>query len=90
MKVVAKRHKPNRPRAIRCYQWCPRVSVGRCCGDAHLRSLSAEICEHRAISFQLVVGGSCNVLMDTTICNGCGECISICPANAISINQLAS
>ncbi len=45
----------------------------------------AEVCENRAIRFHQVVGGITHVLMNTESCNGCGECVSICPANAITI-----
>ncbi|MCP4076057.1 MAG: ferredoxin-type protein NapF [Gammaproteobacteria bacterium] len=46
-----------------------------------------EACEIQAIHFQQVVGGVTHVLMNTDNCNGCGECVSICPANAITIQH---
>lgn len=46
-----------------------------------------EVCESRAIRFQQVVGGITHVLMDTEHCNGCGECVGICPAHAITMKQ---
>lgn len=46
-----------------------------------------EVCENRAISFRQAVGGVTRVLMDTALCNGCGECISVCPADAISMEK---
>lgn len=46
-----------------------------------------ESCETRAIRFKQVVGGVAHVLMDTDQCNGCGECVSTCPAHAITIEQ---
>lgn len=46
-----------------------------------------EVCESRAISFRQVVGGITHVLMDPSSCNGCGECISLCPANAITLKH---
>ena len=46
-----------------------------------------EVCESRAISFKQVVGGVTHVLMNTSSCNGCGECISLCPANSISLQH---
>ena len=46
-----------------------------------------EVCESRAIKFQQVVGGVAHVLLDTTSCNGCGECVSLCPASAITMQQ---
>lgn len=47
----------------------------------------AEVCEIQAIRFQQVVGGITHVLMNTEQCNGCGECVSICPADAITIQH---
>ena len=41
--------------------------------------------EIQAIKFKQVVGGVTHVLMNSENCNGCGECVSICPANAITI-----
>jgi len=46
-----------------------------------------EVCEIQAIRFQLVVGGTTHVIMNTNACNGCGECVSICPAHAITIKH---
>lgn len=46
-----------------------------------------EVCEMEAIRFQQVVGGITHVQMDVEACNGCGECLSICPADAITINR---
>ena len=46
-----------------------------------------EVCESRAIKFQQVVGGVAHVLLDTTSCNGCGECVSLCPAKAITMQH---
>ncbi len=44
-----------------------------------------EVCEMQAIRFQQVVGGVTHVLMDSESCTGCGECVAICPAQAITI-----
>ncbi|MCK5666106.1 MAG: ferredoxin-type protein NapF [Thiotrichaceae bacterium] len=46
-----------------------------------------EVCEIQAIHFKQVVGGVTHVVMNTDSCNGCGECVSICPANAITIKH---
>lgn len=45
-----------------------------------------EVCESRAISFKALVGGNTQISMNTAHCTGCGECISICPADAITMN----
>lgn len=47
----------------------------------------AEICETQAIRFNQVVGGIAHVIMNASSCTGCGECVSICPANAITIQH---
>ncbi len=46
-----------------------------------------ESCEIQAIHFKQVVGGVTHVLMNTDNCNGCGECVSTCPAHSITIQQ---
>lgn len=53
--------------------------VCRACGD---------VCEMRAIRFKLAVGGIALIDFDNTACNGCGECISLCPVNAIEMQQV--
>ncbi|MBC8212275.1 MAG: ferredoxin-type protein NapF [Gammaproteobacteria bacterium] len=47
----------------------------------------AEVCDKGAISFKQVVGGISHLIMNTKSCNGCGECVSICPATAIKIEH---
>ena len=46
-----------------------------------------EVCEVQAIKFKQVVGGITHVAMETLSCTGCGECISVCPAFAISLQH---
>ncbi len=46
-----------------------------------------EVCPGRAIRFQHVVGGLTQTIMNSDLCNGCGECVSICPAHAITIKH---
>lgn len=45
----------------------------------------AEVCETGALKFKQVVGGISQVLLDNSACTGCGECVSICPADSISM-----
>lgn len=47
-----------------------------------------EVCEVQAIEFRLVVGGITHVSMATDLCNGCGECVSVCPAHAITVEPV--
>ncbi len=53
-------------------------TVCRSCGEA---------CEVSAIEFKLVVGGSSQVNINTAVCNGCGECVHVCPAQAITVRK---
>jgi len=46
-----------------------------------------EVCDSRAIHFKLVVGGITHVMIDFNSCNGCGECVSICPAHSITMKH---
>ena len=46
------------------------------CGDA---------CPHQAISFRPRVGSPFLPELDDDACTGCGACIDICPAGAISV-----
>lgn len=50
----------------------------RACGDA---------CESQAIRFRLQVGGRALPELDTSLCNGCGCCIPICPTHVIQIKE---
>ena len=50
------------------------------------RSCSSH-CEVQSIEFKQVVGGATQLLMDPDLCNGCGECVSVCPANAIKMRH---
>jgi ferredoxin-type protein NapF len=53
--------------------------VCRCCGD---------VCESRAIKFKMVVGGSALLQIDASLCNGCGECVSVCPVQAVAMEGI--
>lgn len=46
-----------------------------------------EVCEPRAIEFRPVPGGS-EIKINAAACNGCGECVHVCPAQAIEIQKL--
>lgn len=50
----------------------------RSCGDA---------CEPQAIRFRLQVGGVATPELDPALCTGCGGCVSVCPASAITMTQ---
>lgn len=45
----------------------------------------AESCEHGAIRF-IRRGAIKQPVLDSDACTGCGECLAVCPANAISMS----
>ncbi len=51
--------------------------VCQSCGDS---------CDTDAISFRLETKGRVTPLLDQSICNGCGECVAVCPSNSITLN----
>ena len=53
-----------------------RGIVCRACGDA---------CDAEAIAFELQTGGRAQPRVDEQLCNGCGECLAVCPENAVSL-----
>ena len=55
--------------------------VCRTCGD---------VCDVRAIRFQLKLGGVSTPILDSSTCSGCGECVALCPARAISVEDTIS
>jgi len=54
-----------------------RGIVCRACGDA---------CETEAIRFRLLTGGRAEPELDTQLCNGCGECLAVCPEQSITLD----
>lgn len=48
----------------------------RSCGD---------VCDRRAIHFQLIVGGRAQIAISSESCSGCGACVPVCPVGAITI-----
>lgn len=53
-----------------------RGVVCRRCGDS---------CHPRAITFRLQAGGTARPLLSGERCTGCGDCLPVCPANAITL-----
>jgi ferredoxin-type protein NapF len=51
--------------------------VCRTCGD---------VCEPRAIRFQLEIGGRARPQIDQNLCTGCGSCINPCPVQALRLS----
>lgn len=48
----------------------------RSCGD---------VCATAAINFRPKLGGVAEPILDQAACTGCGECIGVCPVNALSV-----
>lgn len=62
-----------------------RVSEG-CLAMRHIMCQSCEdACPNRAIAFRPVVGRLPTPEIDLALCTGCGACVSVCPAQAVSI-----
>lgn len=68
------------------WDWKARIQSGclsiqgivcRACGDA---------CETHAIAFKLQTGGRAEPILDHERCNGCGECLAVCPNDSIILN----
>ncbi len=55
-----------------------RGVICRSCGD---------VCETRAIRFKPALAGRSKISLDESACNGCGECVHVCPAHAIEIKR---
>lgn len=53
----------------------------RICGDH---------CDARAIRFPPRLGGSPQPVLDAEACTGCGDCVTPCPASAISMAARSS
>ncbi len=72
------------------FPWPQRAAINDQCFSAKgivCRSCG-EVCEVSAIEFKLMVGGLSEVNISTEMCNGCGECIHVCPAQAIKIQKI--
>ena len=71
--------------------WRLRVSIGDECLSARGTTCRAcgDVCEERAIRFQLQIGGRAIPSVNASLCNGCGSCIAICPTRVIQIEETA-
>lgn len=72
--------------------WMHRVRLGDSCMARRgvVCRTCGDVCDFRAIRFQLRVGGAAMPLLDLSSCTGCGECIAVCPVQAIQIDHARS
>lgn len=67
--------------------WPWRARVSDACLE--VKGIVCRVCESRceedAIEFHPALGGLTDVSISAVACTGCGACISICPAEAISM-----
>jgi ferredoxin-type protein NapF len=69
--------------------WSIKARVGAGCLSTRgvTCRVCAEWCDARAIRFRLEVGGRAHPEISDTACTGCGECVAVCPANAIAMEE---
>lgn len=70
--------------------WPWRASVSSAClslNGVACRTCE-DACEPRAIRFRLELGGRARPVIDDEACTGCGACIAICPAGAVSLDRV--
>jgi ferredoxin-type protein NapF len=74
----------------RVADWPWRASVSADCLSLNRTACRAceDACDARAIRFRLEVGGNARPIIDDVACNGCGACIAICPAGAVSLARV--
>ena len=44
-----------------------------------------DVCEPQALRFRPRIGGLSAPEVDPLACTGCGECVSVCPAGAVTV-----
>ncbi len=72
--------------------WNLEARINESClavNKVHCRTCQ-EQCEPEAISFRLSAGGIAKPIIDSSICTGCGECVSGCPVDAINMHRKPS
>jgi ferredoxin-type protein NapF len=70
--------------------WNHRVSVDGACLAARgvVCSSCRDICPEAAIALPPAARGG--AMIDPALCTGCGACVAVCPANAISLQNQPS
>lgn len=67
--------------------WDLHAVIGQTCLEYNAVSCRAceSWCEVEAIRFRPALGGRSDILLDQSLCTGCGACVATCPQGAISI-----
>ncbi len=67
--------------------WDLKAYIARTCLTQHNEpcDLCTDHCPVGAIHLRQQVAGPAVPLLDTGLCNGCGGCVSVCPASAIGM-----
>jgi ferredoxin-type protein NapF len=73
--------------ADRSVAWSHRAVVAASCLSAQgvVCRTCADHCEARAIRFRPALGGRSFAQVDVARCNGCGACVGVCPAGAVTM-----
>lgn len=50
--------------------------------------LCADACEPRALRFQPAPGGVARLVLNPSLCTGCGDCVPLCPVAAITVRAV--
>ncbi len=69
--------------------WDVTARIGEAClarSGIHCQSCG-EVCGYDAISFTLAVGLPPQPVVEPEACTGCGACVAVCPADAITAMQ---
>jgi ferredoxin-type protein NapF len=72
--------------------WTAEAEIGGRClaiGGVHCRSCG-DACPTSAIRFSPRADGRFLPILAESTCNGCGACVSVCPAGAVEIHQSQS
>ncbi len=69
--------------------WSIKAKIGNSCLTLNKVTCHTckDECEPEAISFLLKAGGNLSIEVNQNNCTGCGACIAVCPASAITISK---
>ena len=75
--------------ASKARPWLWRAEIAGNCLSLQGVSCRAcnDVCEPRAIRFQLMPGCRDVPLIDAAACTGCGACAGVCPVNAVGFTE---